>query len=185
MSYLIHVNMRHDPKTGRFTWGDGDNDGKKNDKSDRFTKTPVDAKIDKIRNYKKIDTGPTRNDKSDRFTKTPVEARVDKTGNYKKVQTGPTKTDKTGNYDKVRTGHFTKVGVKGEEGTWDRNMSSGGSSSVSETEFVEDVGGMTLDELEELLDSHIFRRVTNPTLGRLGKSKGGYITRRPRKSSGG
>lgn len=28
MSYLIHFNKNHDPKNGRFTYGDGDNDGR-------------------------------------------------------------------------------------------------------------------------------------------------------------
>ena len=37
-SYLVHFNRRHDPKTGMFTFGDGDGDGIRNDHANQDTK---------------------------------------------------------------------------------------------------------------------------------------------------
>lgn len=37
-NYLIHFNRVHDPKTGRFSWGDGDGDGIRNDHGNQSSK---------------------------------------------------------------------------------------------------------------------------------------------------
>lgn len=46
-SYLIHFNRQHDPKTGKFTFGDGDGDGVSNDHKNQNKKTRNAVKADR------------------------------------------------------------------------------------------------------------------------------------------
>lgn len=182
MSYLIHFNGRHDPKTGKFTWGDGDGDGKKNDrKTEKISKTQYYTKIDKVGNYKKVSM-PTE--------------RADKSSGYKKVQTGPERSrsdtwrrDKP-DMRKKNPADYNPWGSKPENGNWDHSVKqpeipkskpedhfikdpnhgktgedvySGGGAIGAVKDFIEDVTELTADELDELL-------------------KKGYKTSRQRKS---
>ena len=55
-SYLIHFNRIHDPKTGRFFYGDGDGDGIANDHAHASKK---DGMISRIGSSNKTSSGPS------------------------------------------------------------------------------------------------------------------------------
>lgn len=57
-SYLIHFNRQHDPKTGKFIFGDGDGDGIANDHARAGKK---DGMISRIGSSQKTSSGPSSN----------------------------------------------------------------------------------------------------------------------------
>lgn len=58
-SYLIHFNRQHDPKTGKFTFGDGDGDGVSNDHKNQ-DKSSVDRSARRAETYRTRPTPDSR-----------------------------------------------------------------------------------------------------------------------------
>ena len=110
-NYLIHVNRQHDPKTGKFIFGDGDGDGIANDHA--YRKEYVTSSRRKDRVYRER---PTQKDKvtSSSRNRTYKERPLSKTeSKFTRVGTGQLKTagSKTeSKFTRVGTGQLKTVG---------------------------------------------------------------------------
>lgn len=74
-SYLIHFNRQHDPKTGKFTYGDGDGDGVSNDHKNQKTT------LNRSTGNRTFEVKPNRNFTREVTART-VRAGDTKVGNY-------------------------------------------------------------------------------------------------------
>lgn len=156
MAYLIHFNRQHDPKTGKFIFGDGDGDGIANDHAHQ--KEYVTSSRRKDRVYKERPTQKNKVTSSSR-NRTYKEKPLSKTeSKFTRVGTG--KVGTISNTLAKTESLFTHVG-SGKVSSISSSTISNGQTSVNH--YLSAIGGTTpINQLVNDPRKHLELDPTNP-----------------------